>query len=127
MPYSQDFFELQLSYAHRLAGKFRRNLGAILYEYTTFSRSPNLVAYRRLYPPGHTRQKVESEAHEFQFLALWGQFFDWNWCVKEHLATELFNRLEALTDLEELRFCFPYQILMSRCHIQVFYDFYGIA
>lgn len=249
MPYSKDFFAFQLSCAHALAKRFRRNLGDILYDYTTFSRSIalipdspfdqsnpvwqsyinglgeavdeaewthdfylnhcaddplstdeefngnmlfgsfyfvlrdnhiirphfiklgddtsphsligkermveslgnlknmfqyvkdnvggaktvmgntwlyNLEAYRRLYPPEYTAQMVENDSHAFQFLSLWGQFFDRNWQVKGLLANELLNRISALNSLENLRFCFPYQALMPQFHIQAFYDFYGI-
>ena len=250
MPYSKDFFALQLSYAHKLAKRFRRNLDDILFNYTTFSRSINLAAerpfdqsnpvwntyikglckavddaewthvyylnycanvpmskdeafngnilfgsfyfvlrnnrvirphfiklgddtsphsvisnermaeslrnlrrmfqfikdnisgaktvrgntwlynleaYRRLYPLEYTTQMVANELHEFQFMALWGQFFDRNWQVKDLLANELLNRIEALNSLANLRFCFPYQALMPRRNIQAFYDYYEIV
>lgn len=250
MPYSKEFFALQLSYAHNLARRFRRNLRDILFNYTTFSRSIditaerpfdqsnpvwktyikglrkavddaewthvyylnhcandpvskdeafngnilfgsfyfvlrddrvirphfiklgddssphsviskkrmaesienlrrmfqhikdnvsvaktvkgntwlyNLEAYRRLFPPEYTAQMEVNESHVFQFLALWGQFFDRNWRVKNLLARELLNRIEALDCLANLRFCFPYQALMPQYDIQAFYDFYGIV
>lgn len=250
MPYSKEFFALQLSYAHKLAKRFRRNLDDILFNYTTFSRSIditaerpfdqsnpvwktyikglgkavddaewthvyylnhcandpvskneafngnilfgsfyfvlrddrvirphfiklgddtsphsviskermaesienlrrmfqhikdnvsvaktvkgntwlyNLEAYRRLFPPDYTAQMEVNESHVFQFLSLWGQFFDRNWQVKDLLANELLNRIEALDCLANLRFCFPYQALMPQYDIQAFYDFYGIV
>ena len=85
----------------------------------------NLDAYRRLFPPEYTAQMVENKSHVFQFLSLWGQFFDRNWQVKDSLANELLNRIAALNSLENLRFCFPYQALMPQFNIQAFYDFYG--
>jgi hypothetical protein len=60
-------------------------------------------------------------------MALWGQFFDRNWQVKDLLANELLNRIEALNSLANLRFCFPYQALMPRRNIQAFYDYYEIV
>ncbi len=250
MPYSKEFFALQLSCAHKLANRFRRNLDDILYDYTTFARSIeltperpydqsnpvwkgyieglrravddaewthyyysnhcakdptstdeafngnmlfgsfyfvlrdnrvvrphfiklgddtspnspiskerlaeslanltsmfqyikdnvsgaktvkgntwlyNLEAYKRLFPPEYTAQMVANESREFQFLSLWGQFFDRNWQVKNLLANELLNRIDALNSLANLRFCFPYQSLMPELNIQAFYDFYGIS
>ena len=45
----------------------------------------NLEAYRRLFPPDYTAQMEVNESHVFQFLSLWGQFFDRNWQVKDLL------------------------------------------
>jgi hypothetical protein len=86
----------------------------------------NLEAYRSLYPPEYTKDMGKSTAHEFQFLAMWGQFFAWRWKVKDDLAKELLSRVEALQEFDNLKSCFPYQILRPRCNIQYFYDFYGI-
>lgn len=87
----------------------------------------NLEAYRRLYPPQYTKTMPESDLDEFQFLARWGQFFDREWRVKESLADVLFARLDALEQLENLRYCFPYPILRPRYPIDCFYDFYGLS
>lgn len=87
----------------------------------------NLEAYRRLYPPTYTETMGISPWDEFQFLARWGQFFDRQWNVKQDLAQELFRRVESLTQLEDLRTCFPFQILQPQCAIQDFYAFYDIT
>ena len=39
MPYSKDFFALQLTDARKLAERFKRDLDDTLFNYTTFSRS----------------------------------------------------------------------------------------
>jgi hypothetical protein len=87
----------------------------------------NLEAYRRLYPPAYTANLPVSEEDEFAFLALWGQCYDRDWQIKQAVADELLRRVDTLTDLSQLRLCFPFQILMPECPIDVFYEFYGIA
>jgi hypothetical protein len=86
----------------------------------------NLDAYRRLYPPSFTQTMTSSNEEEFQFLALWGQCFDSGWQVRIDIAAELLRRVDALTNLANLRWCFPYQILQPRCAIDEFYAFYQI-
>jgi hypothetical protein len=86
----------------------------------------NLEAYRRLYPPAYTHNMDISSADEFQFLALWGQCFDSQWQVRSDIAAELLQRLDALSNLVDLRLCFPYQVLQPRCAIDTFYDFYHV-
>ncbi len=86
----------------------------------------NLEAYRRLFPSEYTKDMKESSANEFQFLALWGQFFDWKGDIKAHLAEQLLSRIERIANKEQLRHCFPFQVMMPKYGIQAFYDFYGI-
>jgi hypothetical protein len=81
----------------------------------------NLHAYRRLYPSAYMSAMAVSTKDEFQFLALWGQCFDHRWQVKEIVAHELLRRVEMLTDLSQLRWCFPYQILQPVCSIDTFF------
>ncbi|MEP7188938.1 MAG: hypothetical protein ABI901_07115, partial [Roseiflexaceae bacterium] len=85
----------------------------------------NLKAYRRLYPPAYTQTMASSSAEEFQYLALWGQCFDRAWQVRDDIATELLRRVDVLTDLADLRGCFPYQIVQPCCAIDAFYTFYA--
>jgi hypothetical protein len=84
----------------------------------------NLEAYRRLYPQVYTQTMTVSSAEEFQFLALWGQCFDSRWQVRTDIAAELLRRVDALTNLADLRGCFPYQILQPQGAIDAFYAFY---
>jgi hypothetical protein len=86
----------------------------------------NLEAYRRLYPPAYTASLPASDEDEFEYLALWGQCYDYNWQIKQPIAEELLRRVDALTDLSRLRLCFPYQILNPECAIEEFYEFYGV-
>ena len=86
----------------------------------------NLEAYRRLYPPAYTASLPASDEDEFEYLALWGQCYDYDWQIKQPIAQELLRRVDSLTDLDQLRLCFPYQILNPECPIEEFYDFYGV-
>jgi hypothetical protein len=86
----------------------------------------NLEAYRRLYPPAYTASLPTSDEDEFEYLALWGQCYDYEWQIKQPIAEELLRRVDALTDLSQLRLCFPYQILNPECPIEEFYKFYGL-
>jgi hypothetical protein len=86
----------------------------------------NLEAYRLLYPPAYTQEMPISSVDEFQFLALWGQCFDSRWQVRPNIAAELLQRVDSLSNLAELRLCFPYQILQPRCAIDAFYAFYHV-
>jgi hypothetical protein len=85
----------------------------------------NLEAYRRLYPPAYTAELPESDEGEFQFLARWGQLFDRRWEVRQPHGEAFLRKLAALASLDDLRFCFPYQILQPRCAIAHFYTFYS--
>ena len=84
----------------------------------------SLEAYRRLYPQSYTQTMTASTAEEFQFLALWGQCFDSRWQVRTDIAAELLRRVDVLTNLADLRGCFPYQVLQPHGAIDAFYAFY---
>jgi hypothetical protein len=86
----------------------------------------NLEAYRRLYPPAYTASLPASDEDEFEYLALWGQCYDYDWQIKQPIAEELLRRVDALTDVSQLRLCFPYQILNPECPIEEFYNFYAV-
>jgi hypothetical protein len=86
----------------------------------------HLDAYRRLYPPAYTLHLPMSDEAEFQFLAFWGQCFDHAWNPKSSITNTVLQRLEAVTQLDQVRWCFPYQILQPKCVITSFYEFYGV-
>jgi hypothetical protein len=86
----------------------------------------NLDAYRRLFPPEYTAQMEVSETDGFRWMARWGQFFDRYGYLKAPLAEAFFHRLERITHPDELRRCFPFQILCPCSPIALFFDFYGI-
>lgn len=87
----------------------------------------NLRRYRELYPAEYTACLPESHEDEFQFLALWGQFFDREWRVRRDRASQLLEAVGQLRRIEDLRRCFPLQVLMPSCPIEPFFEFYGAA
>ncbi|MBI3943443.1 MAG: hypothetical protein HY326_10560 [Chloroflexi bacterium] len=87
----------------------------------------NLPAYTRLFPPSYTRQMEENTDGMLQQLVLWYQCVDRFWEVKPAIAAELLRRVEQVTDLADLRLCFPYQRLRPRAPIAGVYTFYGIS
>ncbi len=86
----------------------------------------HLEAYRRLYPPSYTAQLPMSDEAELQFLAFWGQCFDYAWNPKPAITNTILERLEHVTQPDQVRWCFPYQILQPQCPITDFYTYYGI-
>ena len=60
-------------------------------------------------------------------MVLWYQCYDRFWNVKPEIAAELLRRVEQVTDMEDLRHCFPYQRLRTKAAITDFYSFYEIA
>jgi len=87
----------------------------------------NLEAYTRLFPPSYTLQMEENTDGVLQQLVLWYQCYDRFWEAKPEMAAELLQRVEQVTDLADLRFCFPYQRLRPRAPIAAFYTFYDIS
>jgi hypothetical protein len=87
----------------------------------------NLPAYRSLYPALFTRNMAVSMEDEFFYLALWGQFYHRDWRIREGAANELLKRVANLDELGNLQRCFPFQILMPKCNIDAFFDFYNQA
>ena len=85
----------------------------------------NIEAYRRLFPPAFLATAQVSDA-DFPFLALWGQFLDRNWQIKEDLAGQFLDCLKARCDLEGVKRCFPYPVRRLECPVQCFYAFYGV-
>lgn len=86
----------------------------------------NLPAYRRLFPPSYTHSFQENTDGVFHQIVLWYQCVDRFWEVRPNITSILFERLERLTDLADLRHCFPYQRLRTSAPISDFYKFYEI-
>lgn len=86
----------------------------------------NLEAYCRLYPPAYIAGLPVSDEAEFQFLAFWGQCFDYKWNPKPTITQVILENLKMTKSLHHLRWCFPYQALQPSCAISAFYKFYGI-
>jgi hypothetical protein len=87
----------------------------------------NLPAYRRIFPPAYTADCPMSDEAEFQFLAFWGQCFGADWNPKPNIAAGILERLSQITHLDDLRWCFPYQILQPSCPISVFFRYYELS
>jgi len=87
----------------------------------------NLPAYIRLFPPSYTRDRVENPDGVLDQMVLWYQCYDRFWEIKPTIAEELLRRVDQLSDLADLRLCFPYQRLRTRAPITDFYEFYGIG
>ena len=86
----------------------------------------NIEAYRRLFPPAYVQTAREVRG-DWQYMALWGQFYDRCGRIKEEMATGFLDRVEQQKTLESVLDCFPYQVLQPECAIQYFYDFYQIG
>ncbi len=84
----------------------------------------NLEAYRRVFPPEYTLDMQENDDPDFQYLMIWGQFLDKDGGVKTSLASEFLSRVEDLSSIKDLRFCFPFQPFKPRCNVGCFTDFY---
>ena len=85
----------------------------------------NIEAYRRLFPPVYVQTAKEVRG-DWQYMALWGQFYDRCGRVKEELAAEFLAAVERQETLDQVLDCFPYRVLRPECAIQHFYDFYEI-
>lgn len=85
----------------------------------------NIEAYRRLFPPTYVQTAKEVRGN-WQYMALWGQFYDRFGRVKEEMATPFLACAGQQKTLEGILDCFPYQVLQPECPIQHFYDFYQI-
>ena len=82
-------------------------------------------AYRRLFPPEYTGA-LSPAGYEFQFLALWGQFLDREYSLRQPTARDFLSRIAVGRTLEELKACFPYEVLRTECSVRHFYDYYSI-
>ncbi|HJR79040.1 MAG TPA: hypothetical protein VJ821_03140 [Anaerolineales bacterium] len=86
----------------------------------------NIEAYRRLFPTGYLKTAQVGE-DECQFMALWGQFLFHNGNVRQHLAQSFLEGIEKQNTLQNLKDCFPYQVLRLESSIIDFYRHYDIA
>ncbi|HEX6386568.1 MAG TPA: hypothetical protein VF177_18000 [Anaerolineae bacterium] len=85
----------------------------------------NVEAYRRLFPPKYI-ETAKVVRGDWQYMALWGQFYDRCGRVKEEMAAPFLACVEQQRTLERVLDCFPYQVLQPDSAIQHFYDFYQI-
>ena len=87
----------------------------------------NIPAYTRLFPPSYTCKMEENPDGVLNQMVLWFQCYDRFWEVKPAIAEELLRRVEQVTNLADLRLCFPYQRFRTRAPIAVFYKFYEVG
>jgi len=86
----------------------------------------NIEAYRRLFPPAFLATS-RIGAHEYQFIALWGQFLDRHGNVRAVMTRAFQDCLARQITADGLELCFPYRVLRLESPVEAFYDFYGIA
>jgi hypothetical protein len=88
----------------------------------------NIEAYRRVFPPSYyAGAKTVPIVDELRFVAIWGQFVDVGWKVKESIAEEFLECLKKQTSFDSCLSCFRYGTVNPECAIEIFYDFYGIG
>lgn len=105
----------------------------------------NIEAYRRLFPPAYISTARPADYETSRWASLWnrsldrnslfqwptytamcGQFLDRNRDTRKVPVQEFLSCLEQQATIEGCLSCFPYQVLIPRCPIDVFYNFYGI-
>jgi len=85
----------------------------------------NRPAYTRLFPPEYAASAQADRPHLIA-RALWGQFLHHDEQINQEIASLFLQRLSALEDMEQYAQCFPYQVLLTKAPIGLFYRFYGI-
>jgi hypothetical protein len=86
----------------------------------------NLNSYRRLFPHAYTEAIDATPNGEFQYLALWGQFYDREWEPRAGPSVALLGEAEWVRSAKEVLQCFPLRVLRPRCSVDEFLRFYGI-
>ena len=86
----------------------------------------HIDAYRRLFPPAFLETATAS-APEYPFMALWGQFLDYQGNTKEAMVSSFLDCLRQQPSLATIGECFPFSVLRLEAPVDVFYEFYGIA
>jgi len=85
----------------------------------------NLKSYQSLFPPAYVSEMSVSDADEFNYLALWGQFFTREWQVRTAPASVLLTKASSIESIDRLVECFPFRVLQPKCEIALAYEFYG--
>ena len=86
----------------------------------------NLEAYKRLFPIEYGQSAKAAHPVPYLGRGLWGQFLNHEWQVNEHTAGVFLQRVEAATDMPQCDQSFPYQLLLPKAPISLFYRFYKI-
>ena len=85
----------------------------------------NRSAYKRLFPPEYGASARPDTPH-LVARALWGQFLRYDEQINEESTGLFLQRLDVLEEANQYAGCFPYQVLLTRAPIALFYRFYGI-
>ena len=85
----------------------------------------NRSAYKRLFPPEYGASALPDRPH-LAACALWGQFLRHDEQINEENARLFLQRLSVLEEVDQYAQYFPYQVLLTRAPIDLFYRFYGI-
>ncbi len=86
----------------------------------------NLEAYKRLFPVEYGQSAKAPNSVPYLGRGLWGQFLNHEWQVNEHTFEVFLQRVGAATNMEQCDQSFPYQILLPKAPISLFYQFYTI-
>lgn len=84
----------------------------------------NRKEYTRLFP---TEFGLSAQADRPHLIArgLWGQFLRHNGRMNEQMTALFRERLSQLHDVASYPHCFPYQAMLTKAPIELFYQFYG--
>lgn len=85
----------------------------------------NRKEYTRLFPPEYG-QSARADKPHLHARGLWGQFLRHNVQINETLASLFRERVDQLREAEHYAQCFPYQAMLTRAPIELFYAFYGL-
>ncbi len=86
----------------------------------------NLEAYKRLFPVEYGQSAKEADRIYYTGRGLWGQFLDHEWQMNERTVATFLQRVEAATNMLQCDRAFPYQLLLPKAPIALFYQFYNI-
>jgi len=86
----------------------------------------NLEAYKRLFPGEYGLSAKITDKVPYLGRGLWGQFLNHEWQVKELVAGVFLQRVEVASNMQQCDNAFPYQFLVPKAPIGLFYQFYGI-
>jgi len=84
----------------------------------------NVEAYCRLFP-NEFRLSARTDTPHLIARSLWGQFLRHDGRLNEEQAEVFLDRLNRLEE-EQYAQCFPFQVLLTRASIDLFYAFYGV-
>ncbi len=86
----------------------------------------NLEAYKRLFPREYGQSARAADSVPYLGRGLWGQFLNHEWQVNEHTAGAFLRHIETATNMLQCDQAFPYQLLLPKAPITLFYQFYSI-